>query len=291
MKKTATLLLISLLISTFTMAQDSIKNWTHAFSAGLNFSQAAFSDNWTGGGVNSLAFSTFANGKANYATQKKITWDNEFQLAYGILQNQGQEDRKSVDKIFVDSRLGYKIAAKWNLFASINFSSQFKDGFKYEKVSGVETTTYVSNFMSPGYLTSSLGIEYKPVDYFWFRFGTGTLRQTFVLDKNLYKTVPNNYGVDTGQIVKNEIALQLVASFDRDIAKNMNLKARAMALAPYNNFGKITSQLDVTLRAKVNKFINVSISGLLLNDIDQAPDVQYSQGFSLGIMYMFTEFK
>lgn len=64
-----------------------------------------------------------------------------------------------------------------------------------------------------------------------------------------------------------------------------------MAIAPYNDLGKITSILDMTLRAKVNKFINVSITGQILNDIDQAPDVQYSQGFALGIMYMFTEFK
>ncbi|MEI6574674.1 MAG: DUF3078 domain-containing protein [Bacteroidota bacterium] len=291
MKKFFPLIVICLFATSQAHAQDSIKYWTRAFSSGLNFNQASFSDNWTGGGTNSLALATFLNAKASYSNKKKISWDNELQLAYGLLQNQNENTKKTIDKMFFDSKLGYKIAKSWNLFASMNFSSQFSDGYKYTKKDGVEYDTLVSGFLSPGYLTSSVGFEYKPVDYFWIRFGSGTLRQTFVKNQDLHLTVPKNYGVEIGKTMKNEIALQIIASFDRDIMKNVNLKTRVMAIAPYDNPGRITSQLDVTLRAKVNRYVNVSISGLVLNDLAQTHDVQYSQGFALGFMYLFSEFK
>lgn len=290
MKKALTLLTFCFLTISIANAQDSIRYWTRSFSTGLNFNQASFSDNWSAGGTNSIALGAFLNGKANY-TKKKIGWDNEMQLGYGMVQNQDESMKKAIDKIFLDSKVGYKIAKSWNLFGSLNFTTQFTDGFRYIKPEENGEDTLISGFMSPGYLTSSIGIEYKPVDYFWIRFGTGTLRQTFVLNEDMHLTVPKNYGVEVGKSLRNEVALQIIASFDRDIMKNVNLKARAMALAPYDNMGKILSQLDLTLRAKVNRFINVSISGVILNDIDQSPDVQYSQGFALGVMYMFTEFK
>jgi hypothetical protein len=279
-------------ISGVVMAQQDTLRWKKAVQTGVNVNQASFSDNWKGGGVNSIALGAFFNGKLSFTDFKKLTFDNDLQLAYGFLQNQGQSTRKSVDKIFLDSKLGYKIAAKWNLFVSVNFLSQFDAGFEYKKDDqGIEHEKLISKFMAPGYLTSSIGIEYKPVDYFWCRFGTGTLRQTFVVDTALHQTVPNNYGVETGKKVRNEVAFQFISNFDRDIAKNLNLKSRFMALAPYEDLGRIVSRLDITLSAKVNKFINVSLSATAINDMDQDPDVQYSQFFALGILYSFSEFK
>lgn len=40
--------------------------WRTSVKFALNFNQAAFSDNWIGGGVNSIAFSSFFNYQAHY---------------------------------------------------------------------------------------------------------------------------------------------------------------------------------------------------------------------------------
>src|SRR5690554_714307 len=63
--------------------------WTTAFSAGLNFNQSAFSGNWKSGGVNSVAFSSIIAGRANYL-KDRITWDNEMELLFGIVNNEGE---------------------------------------------------------------------------------------------------------------------------------------------------------------------------------------------------------
>ena len=49
--------------------------WLKEIHGGLNLNQAAFSGNWQGGGVNSIALGVYLNGRANYA-RDKWSWDN-----------------------------------------------------------------------------------------------------------------------------------------------------------------------------------------------------------------------
>src|SRR5690606_27529934 len=91
----------------------------------------------------------------------------------------------------------------------------------------------LSKFMSPGYITESLGVEYKPSKVFSTRIGTGTARQTFVLDTTIYKTNPNNFGVDIGHKIKNEMAFQLVSNLEKELVKNTMLRAKYNMFIPY----------------------------------------------------------
>jgi hypothetical protein len=53
----------------------------------------------------------------------------------------------------------------------------------------------------------------------------------------------------------------------------------------------IDHRLDVSLTAKVNKFINVSLGGIMIYDYDQDSGIQLSQAFSLGVLYAFQNFE
>ncbi len=147
--------------------------------------------------------------------------------------------------------------------------------------------------MAPGYLTQSIGLEYKPVDYFWIRFGAGTIRQTFILDREQYKKDDSpdaikNYGVSIGKKVRNEVAFQFISNFDKDIMTNINLKVRYMMFANYellNSFNNIDQRVDLVLTAKVNKYISTSLTGLLIYDRNQDKDAQISQVLAIGIVY------
>ena len=141
--------------------------------------------------------------------------------------------------------------------------------------------------MSPGYLTESFGFEYKPNKEFYLRIGTGTARQTFVLDTNIYKTNPKNFGVPKGNVFRNELAFQVVSNLDKDIAKNINLKSRYALFANYKRLNHLDHRLDVTVSAKVNKLINVSIAAIALYDDDTSDKIQASQSISLGLVYRF----
>jgi hypothetical protein len=154
-----------------TVTRDS--SWRKALQTGLNVNQASFSDNWKGGGTNSIALGSFLNAKANYQT-RKITFENDLQTQYGLVKNKDQEFRKNIDRIFFDSKVGYNLTmdGKWSVFVSLNFVSQFGNGFNYRKDSLDRERAYlISNFLSPGYLTSSFGLEYKPLC--WILLFTG----------------------------------------------------------------------------------------------------------------------
>ncbi|WP_423148640.1 DUF3078 domain-containing protein [Rubrolithibacter danxiaensis] len=264
-----------------------VNYWKNWIAFGINLNQAAFSNNWSGGGVNSIALGTNFNYKVDY-TKEDRNYVSEVVLQYGKLKNRDQLERKTNDRIFWDNKLALKVSKNWNFFGSVSFESQFDRGYNFGKDSvGNETRTLISGFMSPGYLTESLGFEYKPSKYFWLRLGTGTARQTFVLDNDLYLTNPKNYGVEPGKSFRNELALQVVASIDKNIASNINLKSRYSLFANYEKLGNIDHRLDFLLTANITRFVNVGINAIAVYDDDASTKIQASQALSLGLAYKF----
>ncbi len=276
---------------------DSTTNWKKSFRAGLNVNQATFSGNWKGGGVNSFGFNTLLNFKANYK-KGKVSWDNEIDLLYGMVNNEGQGVRKTNDRIYIDTKYGYAIAEKWDGFVAVNVLTQFAKGFKYTKdVNGAEQEQLISDSFSPVFITASLGAEWKPVSYFKMRFAPFAPRVTILRNNDgRYSAVDPvaPYGVNVGESDRLEFyAFQMTADFDKDIATNMNLKARYMLFANYKTLeaNKVDHRVDLNLTAKVNKFINVSLGGIFLYDFDQDHSPQFSQALSLGVLYTFQNFQ
>ena len=262
-----------------------VNYWRNWISFGVNFNQASFSNNWSSGGVNLLALGTLFGYKTDYTKGDK-NFVSELLLQYGKQKNKDQLERKTADRIFWDNKVGLKLSRSWNFFGSLNFESQFDRGYSYSKdTDGREVRTLLSRFMAPGYLTESVGFEYKPVKYFFVRIGTGTARQTFVLDTSMYRTNPKNFGVEPGSRFRNELAFQLVSSIDKEIAKNLNLQSRYVMFANYEHLKAIDHRLDVTVTARVNRLINVGLSGVVLYDDDTGNKIQASQTISLGLVY------
>jgi hypothetical protein len=275
---------------------DSLSLWRKSFKAGLNLNQASFSGNWKAGGVNSFGFNTFLNFKANYKKDKN-SWDNEIDLLYGMVNNEGQGYRKTVDRVFLDTKYGRAITDKWDFAASLNFQSQFARGYSYAlDTTGVERATLISDSFAPAFITSALGFEYHPVEYFKIRLSPLAPRVTLVRDVERFVTVdnPTPYGVIPPKFARFEwLSAQILAEFNKDIVKNVNLKLRYLLFANYEtlDFQTVDHRVDMNLTAKVNQFINVSLGGILLYDYDQDPGAQWSQLFSLGVMYTYQNYE
>lgn len=294
MKNTAVLTFLLIIMSCSASAQERkdtiVSKWKTKLQAGFNINQASFSDNWKGGGTNSVAWNALLNYNANYNTEF-FEWTNDLQTTYGNLKNKGQGMRKNADRIFFESKLSYKISKSWRVFGSATFMSQFDAGFDYSNKSadGSDSSIRISGFFAPAYLTEAVGMEYKPVEWFSAQFGVGALRQTFVLDETLYSRTGKTtlYGVDRGQNMRNQIVFQLVAEVNKEIMKNVTLKARYQGIADYQklNGQGFVHRLDVNILAKVNRFVTTSIGSVLLYDYDQDKDVQYSQLLNIGILY------
>ena len=276
--------------------------WKHWTSFGVNINQAAFNGDWKGGGVGSTAVGLIANHKSDY-TRDNFNFVTEIDLRYGKIKNNKQIEKKNNDRIFWDNKLSYKLSAKWALYTSLTFESQFDAGYKYKQVDGKDTIDYIENaFMAPAYITESLGFEYKPSASYSIRFGTGTARQTLILDNRIKPLTVEQYsqkypdrapidkdqvryGVEGGKTVQNDLAFQITGNMDKNFTDKLNVKARYNLFANYKKVTDPSHRLDVTVTAKVSRAINVNLNGILVYDTDVISKVQLSESLALGLVY------
>jgi hypothetical protein len=276
------------------IVNSKVNYWKTKTSVGINLNQAAFSDNWQGGGVNSLALAGIINYKAEYS-KESYSYVTEVILNYGKVKNKDQMEKKTVDRIYWDHKAAIQMSKNWYFFGSVTFESQFDKGFMYDRPNNEERATLTSQFMSPGYLTESVGFEYKPTKYYSARLGTGTARQTFVpANEKLFEALDehgisksDNYGVERGKTFRNDLGFQIVMNLDKDIFPNINLKSKYMVLIPYEHVGFTNHRLDVALTAKVNRFMSTTLTGVALYDKNTNSRVQGSQTLALGVVFVF----
>jgi hypothetical protein len=275
---------------------DSASAWRKKLIFNVNVNQASFSSNWKAGGVNSIGFNGLFQYQANY-TQGNASWDNNIDLAYGFVNNAGQGYRKTIDRVFLDTKYGYKFNPKWSFFTSLNFLSQFANGYRYQldQATGLEQALLISDIFAPAFITSAWGVEYHPAEYFKLRLSPFAPRLTIVNNPERFiETVdPAPYGVIPPDNTRFEwLAFQLLADFNKDIATNLSLKWRYLMFANYETLElkTIDHRVDLNITAKVSRFFNVGLGGILVYDYDQDSGAQFSQVFNFGFSYTFQNF-
>ncbi|MEX2230570.1 MAG: DUF3078 domain-containing protein [Cyclobacteriaceae bacterium] len=300
MKKSFTaipaMLCILLALPVLTFAQEPSTQpdtliWKKKLNFSLNLNQASFSANWKAGGINAFGFNTLFTYQANYK-QERNSWDNDIDLAFGFVNNSGLGYRKTIDRIYLDTKYGYELGDIWSVFTSLNFLSQFSNGYNYTED---DQSQLISGPFAPAFITAALGLEYHPVDYFTVRFAPLAPRVTIVQDPGRFiETVgPEPYGVVPPETVRYEwMGAQILAEFDKQIYENINLKWRYLMFANYETLEarRLDHRLDLDFVAKVGKYINVGLGGILLYDYDQDSEAQLSQVFSIGFLYTFQNF-
>jgi hypothetical protein len=239
------------------------KLWKTGGLLRFTFTQAARS-NWSGGGdKNSLGLSSFFSGYAFYKKDKN-SWDNTIDLAYGFLSTTSLGSRKTDDRIDLLSKYGYDIGKKWYLSGLVNFRTQFAPGYSYP-TKGAPVLT--SDFMAPGYLIVSPGLNYMPNDEFSFFISPATLRWTFVENDSL--SAKGSYGVDTGKNVKLEFGAFSSITYTHNISSTAVYTGR---LDLFSNYEHTPQDVDVNwtnlLAVKVTGILTMSLSFTLIYDND-----------------------
>jgi hypothetical protein len=286
-------------------AQDGPKNLADSLKLGwwdprgtqfgINLSQAGFNDAWatTQGGVGNLGLGFYFNNKAVYHKNKGV-FTSDIQCQYGSLKFKGQDARKSIDRIFIDNKYSSRLSPTINWFAGVNFLSQFASGYTYD-AKGVKGKK-ISNLFAPGFLSEGVGLEWKPKKYFVVQLGGATLRQTFVSNSEVFvntqkevtedgKKLFRSYGAEKGKVL-NELGFQVVAAFDKDIAKNVNLKWRYQGFVAYAPKSKpMDHNIMLITTAKVNKYLNINFTILGVYDADIISKFQLSEGFAAGFVF------
>ncbi|GAB4092555.1 DUF3078 domain-containing protein [Flaviaesturariibacter terrae] len=253
-------------------ANDTIpKTWKTGGLFNFNFGQTSLS-NWAASGDDfQLNLNAFLNLHAFYARDRKA-WDNSLDLAFGLIRTTSLGSRKSDDKIDLTSKYGYQLTptSKWYASALFNFRTQFAPGFTYPTPT---TSTKISDFLSPGYVLLSLGLDYKPSKNFSLFLSPITSRWVIVTATGLNPLTPtqqgNVYGVPLGKTVNNEIGAYLNANYMKDLVRNLTYKGK---LELFSNYKHNPQNIDVymtnLLSADVFKGLSFNLGLDLIYDDD-----------------------
>lgn len=180
--------------------------WEESLKTNIKFGQTSLT-NWAAGGDNTVTLQAFIDGNANYK-KNDMFWNNRLQLDYGFVYASSKPIlQKSDDRIYLESKFGYKNVNMKNFSLSINydFKSQFNTGYDYltpslpeGEIPRDELIKYwkdarkiKSGFLAPAYTNLAVGIDVKP--FKWLSLNIAPLTGGFVIvtDPQLRK----NYGM------------------------------------------------------------------------------------------------
>ena len=186
------------------------KYWEESLKTNIKFGQTSLT-NWAAGGDNTVTLQAFIDGNANYK-KNDLFWNNRLQLDYGFVYASSKPIlQKSDDRIYLESKFGYKNASMKNFSLSVNydFKSQFNTGYdyltpsvpadKYQDADGnvpglndlphrdqvslwKDARKMKSGFLAPAYTNLAVGIDLKPAK--WLSLNLAPLTGGVVIVRN-----------------------------------------------------------------------------------------------------------
>ncbi len=294
MRKISTTVLL-LIIANFVFAQstpDTTKRWKTGAVTNLTIGQTHLKY-WTAGGENSFTINALLNTHANYK-YKKHSWKNTIEAAYGT-QKAGELDfKKTEDKIDFSSKYGYKAINKFYYTGLYNFKTQFYDGFEYDENN---EATKISDFLAPGYMLYSVGIDYLQSEHFTIYTSPATGKLTIVNDTFL--SSQSAFGVDSGAVFRNEVGAYIKFEFQKEVWENVTINSKLDLFSNYlHNPQNIDVNFNILISMKVNKFLTVNITNDLIYDDDikilvdketghKGPRLQVKENMGVGLSFNF----
>jgi Protein of unknown function (DUF3078) len=252
--------------------------WKRGGTLIINLNQGSLS-NWAAGGEqNTLGVNGIFNYGINFRRGKN-TWDNYFNLALGFQNATSYSKfRKTDDLIDVTSKYGYQVSKKWYAAALINFNSQALEGFAYTD----SINTKISNFLAPGKLLVSLGMDYRPNDNFSLFISPLTTRWIFKKDPDFYAV--DKFGVPAFKKSYNEVGAYVTAKYNKALNKWATYAGR---LDLFSNYKRNPQNVDIyftnLLAMKFNKWLGTTISLDMIYDDDIIKKTQLKEILGIGL--------
>ncbi len=186
--------------------------------------------------------------------------------------------RKTDDRIDITSKYGHQVSKKWYAAALVNFNSQSLEGFAYTDT----VNTKISNFLAPGKLLLSPGMDYRPNDKFSVFISPATVRWIFKKDLDFYAI--DKFGVPAFKKIYTEIGAYLTAKYNQPLAKWATYTGR---LDLFSNYRRNPQNIDVyftnLLSMKFNKWLGTAISVDIVYDDDIIKKIQLKEILGVGI--------
>lgn len=271
--------------------------WTYHSEMELAIGQGKLA-NWAGGGENSLSLLSNLRYYWNY-NRNKTSWENWMHYRFGFMKNGSEAIRKNEDRFELNSKVGQHAFKHWYYTAQFNILTQLFNSYEYPKDQKKEL---VANFMSPGYFTLSLGMDYKPNDRFSLVISPIAGKWNFVRDTA--KINAQRYGIaEKGKRAKRQAGAELtMISRINNILKVMDMSNEFKLFASYEkkdrylNFGQenekkkhipLTANWKMSLYFKINYFMSASIYTETIYNENYSRKLQFKENLNLGVKFRF----
>jgi len=287
--------------SLFAQEEETEKDengWNNSGAISLMFSQAAFNNEWTGGGTTNYATNLKFNYEFNYR-YNKLTVDNRIVADYGLTKNKGEEyKRKTNDRLELNSIVGTKVKdTNWYYSFFLNFKTQFTDGYDYEKNDNdVLIRTRKTDFFSPAYLQFGPGMLWKKNDNLKVNISPFAARFTFV-NKD-FTRVGNDpqdiidfnedkyFGVEANKSTNFELGASINAYAKFKIIENVNMEN---ILALYSDYLEKPQNINIdytmNLNMKINKYMSANLTFQAIYEENAVSAFQIRETLGVGINY------
>jgi hypothetical protein len=282
MKKLLTVLLMMFVASLY--AQDgkdsTMHKWVPSLVSGLNISQIAL-ENWSQGGENSLAYTLTADFNLKYKSEH-WRFKNQIKGAFGKTKLGDDEIRQTDNEFFIESVVSYHILG-WavNPYFSNLVRSSFTEGFDYKK----DPVEKIADFFDPGYITQSIGFTYDQLENIQTRLGVAFQETITRTDELALKYSDDPETTDEIEKFKFETGIESVTDANFTLDHNLLYTTKLRLFTRFEDLSVWDVRFDNTVTAKVNNWLNVNLSVIVLHEISQTRKTQLKQALQVGITY------
>ncbi len=240
------------------------------FSVGVN--QVAFS-NWAEGGVPSWSILLANKSFAQYRKGASV-WKTDFEIKYGLQQQGDDPWYKNNDQIKLYSSYGFAASSHWNYSMLLDFKTQITKGYSSATA---DKDAFVSRFLSPMYLTYSIGMEYENVDKTASIFLMPVAYNlTYVLDTSL----STKYGISQGNHELSRFGPMAMFVNKHQLTKQVLLESKLTLLADLLNMKEqfVSAEWNIGVNVALTQRMRVK----LLMDLKYDPKVMFDKTLSDG---------
>lgn len=252
-----------------------VDKWVPTAVTGLNISQLALS-NWTQGGENSINWSLTANLGLKYTSNDWI-FRNGLKVDFGKSKLGGSDFQTNDNDFYLESVLSKNVGWSVNPYFSNIIRTTVAPGYNYQ----AKTPQEIANFFDPGYVTQSLGFAYEKLTGFTTRIGLA-VQEVFTNKNRQYTDDPTTSKIEA---FKFESGFQCVTSGKFVLADNLLMTSSLTLFTQFKQLDVWDVRWDNLVLAKVNSWLNVNLSFLLIYQKDQSLTTQMKQGLQLGVVY------
>ena len=279
MKKVILLFLFLSLNVIYSQDADSTLNkWTPSLIVSANLSQVAF-NNWSKGGENSLAYSFGVDWVMEYQSDGKWSFKNQLKGDWGQSQTGDEIAKVTSNNAFNETVFFYDAGWVVEPYASNLIRTPITNGFDY----GTVPETQIVAFFDPGYVTQSIGFAYEKSDVFQTRLGLA-FEESFASKFALQYTDDPETSVDVEKF-KFETGLESITDVKYEAFENVLYKGKLRLFSGFDRLDTWDVAMDNTITAKVNSWLNVNFTYLIVYKVSESIKTQTQQAIQVGITY------